>query len=268
MKLLARGNRIAVAAMVVIGVLAMVPVAAQARWRPQPSIGPWQLQLQGRIDRSIPASVFETDGDSTSRATVNALHRRGARITCYLDAGSWESYRRDRTRFPRSVLGRRYAGYPNERWLDIRRFRLFGGVIRDRVKACRLKGFDGVEFDNVNAWENQTGFPITPSDQLRYNRWLAGLAHGYDLAAGLKNDGPQVGALVDRFDFAVVEQCFQYDECGQYRPFIERGKAVFSVEYDLESAEFCGRAAEMGFSAIAKRDDLFALPWVPCPPSN
>lgn len=247
----------------------LLPVQAQGWWKPKPTVRPWQFQLQGKIDRSIPAGVFETDVYYTSRATVKALKRSGARVICYLNAGSWENFRPDRDRFPRRVLGKRYDGYPDERWLDVSRYPLFAPIIENRVRKCRSKGFDGVEFDNVNGWENPTGFSITRAEQLRYNRWLARLAHRHRLAAGLKNDGPQVPRLVEAFDFAVVEQCFQYDECGQYRPFIEKGKAVFSVEYELPVSAFCDRAVDLGFSSIAKDYDLFALPWEACvtPPS-
>ncbi len=263
-----------VAAAALVGLIALAvlaiaspgtdPAAADGRWDPRPTTEPWQFQLQGKVDRSIPAPVFETDGDYTSRSTVRALRRKGVKVICYLNAGSWEAFRKDRGRFPKSVIGRRYDGYPNERWLDVRRFRLFAPAIRARVRTCRSKGFHGIEFDNVNGWENRTGFGITARQQLRYNRWLARLAHRNGLAAGLKNDGRQVRRLVRSFDFAVVEQCFQYGECGQYRPFVARGKAVFSVEYERPLSEFCERAIEYRFSAIGKQFDLFARPWRPC----
>ena len=251
-----------VAVALLIAVLA--PGQGRTWWKPKPTVQPWQFQLQGRVDPSIPAPFFETDGDYTSKATARTLRSRGIKLICYLNAGSWEGFRTDRRRFPRRVLGRAYDGYPNERWLDVSRFRLFDEVIEDRVRKCRRKGFHGVEFDNVNGWENRTGFSISRADQLRYNRWLARLAHRSGLAAGLKNDGRQARRLVGLFDFAVVEQCFQYRECGQYRTFVNRGKAVFAVEYELPPSAFCGRAADLGFSAISKDHDLFARPWEPC----
>ena len=33
------------------------------------------------------------------------------------------------------------------------------------------------------------------------------------------------------FDWALNEECVQYQECDQLTPFIEAGKAVFGVEY-------------------------------------
>ncbi len=81
---------------------------------------------------------------------------------------------------------------------------------------CARKRFDAVEPDNVAGWEpeNQTGFEITRADQLRFNRWIARQVHDRGMAVALKNDPRQVDQLVGAFDFAVVEECFQYDECG------------------------------------------------------
>jgi len=238
--------------------------AKPVRWQPRPSTAPWQFQLQGRIDTSIDAAVYEVDGFDVSRRTVAALHRMGRRVICYVDVGSWERYRPDAGRFPRSVIGRVYEGYPNERWLDIRRFREFAGPLRSRIRMCARKGFDGLEADNVNGWENDTGFPLTARHQLRFNRWIARVAHAHGLAAGLKNDGRQARRLAGEFDFAVVEQCFQYRECGLFRPFVRREKAVFAVEYELPRSAFCDRAEKRRFGAIGKEYALFARPFRPC----
>src|SRR2546423_58618 len=83
--------------------------------------------------------------------------------------------------------------------------------------------------DNVDGYTNATGFPLTAADQLRFNRWLAREAHKRRLAVGLKNDPGQVRKLARAFDFAVVEQCFQYDECRAFSPFVRKRKAVFEV---------------------------------------
>ncbi|MBK5111110.1 MAG: endo alpha-1,4 polygalactosaminidase [Thermoleophilia bacterium] len=238
--------------------------ADQSRWSPEPTTAPWQFQLQGKIDTSIPAPVYEVDGFDVSARTVRELQAGGRKVICYIDVGSWERYRSDAGRFPRSVIGKTYEGYPNERWLDIRRFREFAGPLRDRIEMCARKGFDGLEPDNIAGFENRTGFPIRAKHQIRFNRWIARQAHRRGLAAALKNDGRQAKKLVGNFDFAVVEQCFQYNECGQYRPFIRSGKPVFEVEYEIGPGRFCSKAERMGFSAIGKQYDLYARPWRPC----
>ena len=62
----------------------------------------------------------------------------------------------------------------------------------------------------------------------------------------------------------MVEQCFEYDECQKFSPFIEADKAVYSAEYERSPASFCPQARKLGFSAIGKGYDLFARPWRPC----
>jgi hypothetical protein len=238
----------------------------KGRWSPGPTTAAWQWQLQGKIDTSDPACVYEVDGFETSKATVAALQRKGVKVICYLDVGSWEEYRPDAGEFPKSVLGNVYEGFPEERWLDIRRFRVFAPIMEKRIAMCAHKGFDGVEPDNIAGWENKTGFPLTRADQRRYNLWIARQVHRRGMAVALKNDPRQAKELVGDFDFAVVEECFQYEECGYFKPFIAAGKAVFEAEYELPPAQFCGEAKELDFSAIRKGIELFAKPWVPCEP--
>lgn len=242
------------------------PVQRQAdgTWKPVATTAPWQWQLQGKIDTGVPACAFDLDGFETPRATVAALHRSGRVAICYLDVGSWESYRPDAGRFPRSVIGRRYEGFPDERWLDIAHFHRFAPILERRFRLCARKGFDAVEPDNVAGFENRTGFPLTAGDQLRFNRWVAARVHTLGMAVALKNDPGQVHALLPRFDFAIVEECFQYEECESYEPFVRNGKPVFEAEYELDPSAYCEAAAALGFSSIRKSYGLFARPWEPC----
>jgi hypothetical protein len=238
--------------------------AASPHWRPAPRTAAWQWQLQGKLDLGIDAAVYDIDGFEASRADVLALHRRGRKAICYLDVGSWESFRPDSGRFPRAVIGRTYAGFPDERWLDVSRFGLFEEPLQQRIAMCARKGFDAVEPDNLAGWENRTGFRISRADQLRFNRWIARQVHAREMAVALKNDGRQAAQLVPSFDFAIVEQCFQYGECDLYTPFVRHGKAVFETEYELPPSRFCAAAEALRFSAIRKSYDLFARPWKSC----
>jgi hypothetical protein len=252
----------AVLALALLGLGA--PAADAKRWLPKPTTAAWQWQLQGKIDLSIPARVYEVDGFETPARTVAKLHRQGRKAICYLDIGAWESYRPDADRFPKSVLGEVYFGYPDERWLDIRRIDLLAPILRDRFEICARKGFDAVEPDNLAGYENETGFPLSGRDQLRFNRWVAREVRRRGMSVALKNDPAQVRQLVDDFDFAVVEECFAYDECGMFSPFVAAGKAVFVAEYGKPLASICVEARELRFSVIKKGYDLFAKPWQPC----
>lgn len=243
-----------------------VDATHEGRWAPGPTTAAWQWQLQGKIDTSVPACVYEVDGFETSKSTVTELHEKGIKVICYLDVGSWENYRPDAGEFPKSSLGDVYEGWPQERWLDIAHFHKFAPIMEKRISMCAEKGFDGVEPDNIGAWENKTGFPLTRADQRRYNLWIAGQVHKRGMAVALKNDPKQAKELVGAFDFAVVEECFQYNECGRFKPFIEAGKAVFEAEYELPPQKFCAKAKSLDFSAIRKGLELFKEPFKPCEP--
>lgn len=100
-----------------------------------------------------------------------------------------------------------------------------------RMDLAVNKGCDGIEPDNVDAYTNNPGFPLTADTQLDYNRFLAQEAHRRNLAVALKNDVDQVAQLETDFDFAVNEQCHQYGECSVYDAFIFSDKPVFNAEY-------------------------------------
>jgi hypothetical protein len=222
----------------------------------------WQWQLSKAVDVTVDAQVYDIDGAGNSADVVRTLHAKGRRVICYVNAGAAEDFRADRGAFPPSLVGRG-DGWPGERWLDIRRRDVLRPIMAARFDVCRQKGFDGVEADLADGFTNNTGFPLTASDQLAYNRMLASLAHERGLSIGLKNDLRQVGELVGDFDFAINEQCVQYRECALLTPFIRAGKAVFHVEYGEDNARFCTQTVALGFSSMRKNKRLDAPRW-PC----
>jgi len=233
-------------------------------WRPAVGAS-WQLQLQGTVDTSVGAGVFDIDGHDTPASTVDRLHQQGKQAVCYLSGGSWEDWRPDASQFPASVLGNS-NGWPGERWLDVRAIALLRPVMQNRIaQQCTSKNFDAVDWDNLDGYTNNSGFPLTYQDQLAYNRMLADLAHGAGLSVGLKNDLEQVNDLVGDFDFAVNEQCKEYNECELLAPFIAAGKPVFHVEYSLSVSQFCPSDQLMRFSGIKKSLSLLAAV-TPCQP--
>ena len=207
--------------------------------------------------------VYDIDLFENPASVVASLHAAGRKVICYVSVGSWEPYRPDAASFPLSVRGDRVEGFPDERWLDIRQLDVLIPIVAARFDLCRSKGFDGVEPDLVDGYEQGTGFPLTAADQLVYNRRVAALAHERGLSVGLKNDLEQIGELMGSFDFAVSEQCAQYDECRALEPFVRAGKAVFHVEYSLDPATFCPVTVPLGFSSMRKRVSLDAYR-LPC----
>jgi hypothetical protein len=254
------------------------PLPTFGGWTP-PVGSRWQYQLQPPVDTAITATawstgatvrpdvfdidLFEADGVTPANATVAAIHARGAKAICYVDAGTWENWRPDAGSFPTSVRGAT-NGWPGERWLDIRRLDVLVPIMDARVGRCAAAGFDAVEFDNMDAAFNRSGFPVSPAQQIEFNRAMAAIAHDHGLAVGLKNDVGQLTQLLPYFDFAINEQCQQYGECGGYGAWTAAGKAVAQVEYTIGLATFCPPATAGHRSAIRKALALQATPYTPC----
>jgi len=225
-----------------------------ARWKPRPGLA-WQWQLDGKVTPSVDVPVYDIDGFENSAADVARLHRDGRKVICYVNVGAWENFRPDKNAFPRSLLGET-NGWAGERWLDIRRLSALKPIMERRFDMCRDKGFDAVEPDLVEGYGNDTGFPLTAGDQLVYNRMIAAAAHERGLSVGLKNDLPQIPQLLADFDFAVNEECAQYDECARLAPFVAAGKAVFHVEYTEPTSDFCAESRRLRLSSMLKEPEL------------
>lgn len=198
------------------------------RWKP-PSHLTWYWQLQGKVAVE-PVQATEFDGFDNRAATVAGFHARGQRTICYIDLGTWENWRPDARKFPGSVLGAS-NGWPGERWLDIRRLATLEPIMTARMQMCRNKGFDAVDPDNLDGWQNRTAFKLTPRDQERYNKWIARTVHSLGMAVFQKGDPEQARALQPYFDGAINEQCNQYQECAKLDPYLRADKPVLNAEY-------------------------------------
>ncbi|MFO0611140.1 MAG: endo alpha-1,4 polygalactosaminidase [Polyangiaceae bacterium] len=220
----------------------------------------WQWQLSGAIDTSVDVGVYDVDMIEATDADFAKLKADGRKIICYFSAGSYEPYRPDADKFAMSDLGNELVGWPGERWLDTR-----SAAVRDIMKArldvAKARGCDAVEPDNVDGYSNDSGFPLTAATQLDFNQFIAAEAHARGLSVGLKNDLDQVAELAPFFDWALNEECVQYDECGVYSAsFIAANKAVFHAEYvdASELANVCAITKPLKLSTLVKNLDLDA----------
>lgn len=245
------------------------PVANAPAWKPS-TTDSFQWILGAALDLSANASVYDVDAFETSAASVASLHAMNRHAVCYINVGAYENWRPDAASFPTQTIGAAYSGWPGESWLDIRRIDLLGPIMQARLDMCAAKGFDAVEPDNIEGFENATGFPLSAADQIVYNTWLAALVHDRHMAIALKNDATQAAQLLGVYDFALTEDCWNQGWCAQLAPFHAAGKAVITVEYtDLTSAAsftstVCPQARSAGFDAILKHRNLDA--WIQtCP---
>jgi hypothetical protein len=219
----------------------------------------WQWQLQGDLDVSYDVDLYDVDLFDTDPSMIERLRADGRVVVCYFSAGSYERWRPDADGFAPESLGAPLDGFEDERWLDVRDPSV-RTVAEGRLDLAVERGCDGVEPDNVDGYINDTGFDFDGDDQLAFNRFLAAAAAERGLLAGLKNDVDQIPDLVDAFDFAVNEQCHEFDECDAYRPFLDQDKPVFNAEYDQRFVDdpdaVCGRSRQLGLRTLILPLDL------------
>ncbi|WP_082457202.1 endo alpha-1,4 polygalactosaminidase [Sphingomonas sp. Leaf23] len=224
-----------------------VPSTTGSWWRPDAATT-WQWQLSGSVDTRYAVAAYDIDLFDTPVTTIAQLHAAKRRVICYFSAGSSENWRSDDGKFAASDRGSALDGWVGERWLSVTSTTV-RAVMQGRLDLARSKGCDGVEPDNVDGYANRNGLGITAAQQLDYNRFLAREAHARGLAIGLKNDLDQIAELEGVFDFAVNEQCHEFDECGQLKPFIAAAKPVFVAEYKGDYRNNSGGARDRLCSA-------------------
>jgi hypothetical protein len=105
-------------------------------------------------------------------------------------------------------------------------------IVGDWIDGCAESGFQAVEPDNLDSFERSEG-KLTQAHNAAFATALAARAHSDGLAIGQKNTTD----LLDRhvaigFDFAVTEECAQFDECDAYADAYD--DRVFAIEYEGE----------------------------------
>ena len=223
----------------------------------------WYWQLAG-TPKVEPVQATDMDGFDNSAATVASFHARGQRAICYIDVGTWENWRPDAGQFPSTVLGAS-NGWPGEQWLDVSQLSALAPIMSARLQMCAQKGFDAVEPDNMDGYQNSTGFSISAAQQLAYNQWIAQEAHALGMAVFQKNDPDQAGQLQPSFDGVIDEQCNEYSECSAFQPYVAAGKPVLDAEYQASSYPgFCSADQSAGIMGALYALALDGSVYRPC----
>ena len=229
-------------------------------WTPAPGT-PWHWQLKGTIGTSHKVKMYDIDLFLNSASFIASLKSKGYKVICYFSAGTYEKNRPDSSSFPSAAIGKKMEDW-DEYWLDITNKTIWT-IMAKRLDLAQTKGCDGVEPDNVDGFDNDTGYSLSSKDQLDFNKYLAAESHKRKLSVGLKNDLKQIKELVPFFDWALNEECLDYGECAKLTPFITANKAVFHVEYDTTASEICSKIKQYKFDSMAKNWDLDAW-YDPC----
>lgn len=249
------------------GVMVLVTVAAVALVAPAwsasaddvslpPVDAPADYQLGGAYPPAPGVRVVARDRMETPA---------GEYAICYVNAFQTQpdSRRWWRARHPDLLLrhrGREVVdrGWPDEVLLDIgtaARREALAGIVGRWIDGCAADGFDAVEPDNLDSWTRSRGL-LRRSDAVAYSRLLVRRAHRAGLAVAQKNTA-EVLPVRDRvgWDFAVVEECQVYRECGRFERVY--GTAMIEIEYvDAGFAAACAARGDRVAVVFRDRDLL------------
>ncbi|MFB7243574.1 hypothetical protein CW362_01225 [Streptomyces populi] len=189
---------------------------------------------------------------------------RGLYNICYVNA--FQAQPEERGQWPADLLLRDADGEVvvdedwNEALLDIRtpdKRRRVAERVERWIDDCADKGFDAVEPDNYDSYTRSEKL-LTADDATAFITLLSRHAHERHLAIGQKNTAELAGLRKRTgLDFAVAEECGEYDECGTYaQAFHDR---VVVVEY-TDSGLRKARSAFGGRLSIVRRDVNVSTP--------
>lgn len=154
------------------------------------------------------------------------------------------------------------AGWPDEFLLDIStgEARVANlALVLPAIRSCAEKGFDAVEFDNLDSY-SRSGGRLDIEDALSFAALLVDEAGKLGLPAGQKNTA-ELGARGRKagFAFAVTEECHRWNECAAFTTVYDKDQ-VLGIEYadDLRGsfAEACADPDRPG--SLILRDRLLS----------
>ena len=274
-----RNVLVVIAAFVIVGTIFTISSFAASS---VPQIKPnsrftWLLQgtpSETAMDNETGPKVYDFDYQHSDAAQIARIKAKGIKVICYFSAGTDEDWRPDHAQFKAGETFGQLPGWAGELIVDTRSANV-RNIMYNRIQTMSNLGCDGIEPDNIDAYTNSSTTPLNETTTLDYMQYLVDTSHSFNMAVGLKNASdyvtkklPNGQSVVSAFDFALVEECYQYQECDNYKPFIAADKAVFIVEYKGTASAWaagasCKDANSKNFDAYLMNLDLSG-PRTPC----
>lgn len=201
------------------------------KWKP--AVGTkWQIELKYALNQtSVDVPIYDIDLFDNPKSMITGLQDMGRKVICYFSAGTYEDWRSDAKDFDQADLGDNLDDWEGERWLNTNSQKV-RKIMQTRLDLAVTKGCDGVDPDNIDAYDNDNGgLGLTEKDAIKYVNWLADQAHSRNMSVGLKNGGAIIKSVIDKMEWSVNEQCAEYQECETYAAFTDAKKPVFHIEY-------------------------------------
>lgn len=217
----------AAAAITAATALILMPTAAEAAVTLPPTHAKFDYQIGGAY--TPPAGVQVVTRDRTASPAAGLYN------ICYVNA--FQVQPGEQSQWDSDLLLRDSAGrlVIDEDWgeplLDIRGAKAarVAAKVNGWIDGCATKGYKAIEPDNYDSYERSKSL-ITKAQARTYLKLLADHAHLKNLAIAQKNtvELAQYRTSVG-LDFAVAEECGQYEECGDYVDYF--GNNVIVIEY-------------------------------------
>ena len=236
---------------VVIAAAVLVLSGCSAAIQPLPTEGKVDYQLGGASDPRDGVTVVARDRTEQPAPGVYSICYVNGFQTQPGDLGDWPDD------LVLHVDGEPLIdpGWPDEAILDTStsasRERI-AQIVGGWIAACADDGFDAVEFDNLDTYSRSTGL-LTEKDNLALATALVERAHREGLAAGQKNslELDTRGRDEAGFDFAVVEECHEFDECAAFADIW--GEQWLDVEYEAAD-DLCDDPSLPTLTVVRDRD--------------
>jgi hypothetical protein len=180
------------------------------------------------------------------------------------------------------------ADDPNQRFIDIHESSRtkVAPLIGKRIELAKTIGCDAIaaEHNDLPAYESDKGgldhgfSPVSFDEYVSWSNELSSRAHDLEVSIGPRNRSTLgVDALSLTYDWAMVDRCAEHNDqsCDDMRPFLNKRKAVFAIEYNLNEengqpntqATLCSQLDLRGIQdGIIKTAELSSVPAVTrCP---
>jgi hypothetical protein len=201
--------------------------AADAAATLPPTHAKFDYQIGGAY--TPPAGVQVVTRDRTAAPAAGLYN------ICYVNA--FQVQPGEQSQWPSDLLLRDAQGklVIDEDWgealLDIRGAKAarVAAKVNGWIDGCASKGYKAIEPDNYDSFSRSKNL-ISTTQARTYLKLLADHSHSKNLAIAQKNtvELSQYRSSVG-LDFAVAEECGQYDECGDYVDYF--GNNVIVIEY-------------------------------------
>ncbi|MCY9785089.1 endo alpha-1,4 polygalactosaminidase [Nocardiopsis sp. EMB25] len=229
---------------------------------PEPSVpvGPFDYQLGGGYEPAPDVVAVVRDSSDEPAPDLYSVCYVNAFQTQPQDLERWVSEHPDA--LLRDADGAFVADpdWPDEVLLDVSTEERRGevaDVVGQTVADCAERGFDAVEFDNLDSF-TRSGGAFDADDALALAAELVEAAHALGMDAAQKNAAELTYRAHEQagFDLAVAEECVAYQECSAYTDVY--GDAVLAIEYpdtlDIPFEEACADPESPASTILRDRD--------------